>query len=118
MPAETIPPVGSNLLMHFFTHPEDASSGPVLLHCIPKRKREKLQPCPIRGSSVGWGIDITTGTDELKLFALGLLGSASSMLFGVVWTIRMNDIQGGFGAAGFVFALIGFTIASLKALDF
>ncbi|KAF1959671.1 hypothetical protein CC80DRAFT_466719 [Byssothecium circinans] len=118
MPTETIPPVGSNLLMHFFTHPNDAASRPVLLPSIPKRKRDKLEPCPVRGSSVGWGIDITTGTNELKLFLLGLLACMGSLLFGVVWTVNMGDIQGGFGAAGFMFALLGFTVASLKALDF
>jgi hypothetical protein len=118
MPAETIPPVGSNLLMHFFNHPEDASPRPVLLMCMPKRKREKLEPCPIRGSSVGWGIDVTIGTDHLKLFLLGLLACVASLIFGVVWTVRMEDIQGEFGAAGFIFALLGFAVASLKALDF
>jgi hypothetical protein len=54
----------------------------------------------------------------LKLFALGPLGSASSILFGVVWTIKTDDIQGGFGADGFAFALFGFSYTSLKALDF
>jgi hypothetical protein len=117
MPADTIPPIGSNLLMHFFTHPEHAPSRPVMLPCIPKRQ-DKLEPCPVRGTSVGWGIDITNGTDHLKLFILGLLACVVSLLFGVVWTVKMHDIQGGFGAARFVFALLGFAVASLKALDF
>jgi hypothetical protein len=118
MPAETIPPIGSNLLMHFFLHPEDAASQPTLLPAIPKRKRDKLEPCPVRGSSVGWGIDVTTGVDELKLFLFGLVACVVSLIFGIVWTVRMDDIQGGFGAAGFLFALLGFAVASLKALDF
>ncbi|KAH8636771.1 hypothetical protein IG631_08606 [Alternaria alternata] len=50
MPAETVPPIGPNLLMHFFTHPDESPSYPVLLPSIPKRKNDKLEPCPIRGS--------------------------------------------------------------------
>jgi hypothetical protein len=118
MPAETIPPVGPNLLMHFFTHPHEAASQPVLLPCIPKRKNDRLEPCPIRGSIVGWSIDVITGVDELKLFGLGLLGSLASVVFGLAWAVGKSDIQGGFAIAGLMFALSTFTIASLKALDF
>jgi hypothetical protein len=118
MPAETIPPIGSNLLMHFSTHPHEAASQPVLLPCIPKRKNNRLEPCPIRGSSLGWGLDVITAVDELKLFGLGLLGSLASVIFGLAWAVGKGDIQGGFAVAGFMFALIAFAIASLKALDF
>lgn len=118
MPADTIPPVGPNLLMHFFTHPEEATSQCVILRCIPKRKNDKLEPCPIAGSSTGWGIDIVTGIDQLKLFGLGFLGSLASVVFGICWTVVKRDIQGGFAVAGFTLALFGLAIASIKALDF
>lgn len=117
MPADTVPPIGPNLLMHFFNHPEDAPPSRIVLSCIPKRKRDKLEPCPIRGSSLGWGIDVATGPNELKLFVCGLIACLCSLTFGVIWTVRQKDIQGGFGVAGFMFATLGFAIASLKALD-
>jgi hypothetical protein len=107
MPAESMPPIGPNLLMHFFPHPDHAAARPVLLRSIPKRKRDKLEPCPIKGSSVGWGLDVVTGPNEVKIFLYGLLGCFLSMLFGIVWTVVMSDIQGGFGVAGFMFPFLG-----------
>jgi hypothetical protein len=118
MPADTIPPIGPNLLMHFFTHPEEATSQSVILRCIPKRKVDKLEPCPIAGSSTGWGIDIITGIDHLKLFGLGFSASLASVVFGISWATVKSDIQGGFAVAGFMLALLGFAVGSLKALDF
>ena len=58
-----------------------------------------------------------TGIDEFKLFALGLIGTLASMIFGIVWSVVRQDIQGGFAVAGFLFTLFAFAIASLKALD-
>jgi hypothetical protein len=117
MPAETVPPIGSNLLMHFFTHPEEATSHPVLLRCIPKRKSEELEPCRIKGWSTGWGLDLITGVNELKLFGLGFIGSIASAVFGIAWACLKNDIQSGFTVAGFLLTYFVFTLASLKALD-
>jgi hypothetical protein len=118
MPAETLPPIGPNLLMHFFMHPEEAVSRSVLLQNIPKRKNDKLEPCSIAGSSTGWGIDIVTCADELKLFGVAFSGTLASVVFGITWAIQMHDLQGGFAVAAFVLALFGFAIASLKALNY
>jgi hypothetical protein len=97
---------------HFFTHPDESASHLVLLPSIPKREKDRLEPCPIKGSSVGWGIDVITGVDELKLFGLGLLGTLASIVFELAWSIAKNHILGAFAVAGSTFA-----IASLKALD-
>ncbi|KAH6865714.1 hypothetical protein BKA58DRAFT_461671 [Alternaria rosae] len=118
MPADNVPPIGPNLLMHFFLHPEESPSSAVLLPSIPKRKDNILEPCPVRGSSIGWGLDVVTGVDELKLFGLALLGTLASIIFGLVWSVIKHDIQGAFAVAGFLFAILTFTIASVKALDF
>ncbi|PSN71568.1 hypothetical protein BS50DRAFT_570896 [Corynespora cassiicola Philippines] len=117
MPADTIPPIGSNLLLHFFENPDHAPPNLTLLPRIPKRKPQKLEPCPIRGSSVGWGLQIVTGIDQLKLFLFGLVASILSMVFGVTWTLVRGDIQGGFGVAGFMLTFFFFAIGSLKALN-
>ncbi|KAK7943291.1 uncharacterized protein PG986_012404 [Apiospora aurea] len=50
MPAELIPPTGSNLLVHFFEHPTHAGVLPDLYRPVPKRLREKLSPCPQRAA--------------------------------------------------------------------
>lgn len=117
MPAQTIPPVGSNLLLHFLLHPDHASPNRVILPSIPKRKRNKLEPDPIKGSGVGWGIEVVNGTNQFKIFIYGLFACLTSMVFGIVWSVVKDDIQGGFGVAAFMIASFGFAIASLKASD-
>ncbi|KAH4479190.1 hypothetical protein HBH89_252560 [Parastagonospora nodorum] len=92
MPAEIIPPIGPNLLMHFFMNPEEAVSHSVLLQNIPKRKNDKLEPCPTAGSSTGWGIDIVTCVDEFKLFGVACSGTLASVVFGIAWAIFMHDL--------------------------
>lgn len=117
MPADTIPPIGPKLLMHFFLHPDHAAVRPILLANIPKRKKDELVPCPVAGSSMGWGIDITTGVDQLKLFGICFVGTLVSTIFGIVWAIVRKDIQGGFAVSGFMLTVAVTMIGSLKALD-
>ncbi|KAI9148833.1 hypothetical protein HJFPF1_10875 [Paramyrothecium foliicola] len=45
------PPIGPNMLMHYFEHPEHADIVPVLFRRVPKRLRNKLTACPVKGSS-------------------------------------------------------------------
>jgi hypothetical protein len=117
MPADTIPPIGPNLLMHFFLHPDHAAMKPILLSNIPKRKKDRLEPCPIAGSSMGWGIDVITGLNQFKLFGLCFLGAFASIAFGLAWAIVKRDIQGGFAVAGFMLTLAVTATGSLRALD-
>lgn len=43
IPAETIPPVGVNYLMHLYEHPENSDDTPFCLERIPKKLREQLK---------------------------------------------------------------------------
>ncbi|ORY06759.1 hypothetical protein BCR34DRAFT_543101 [Clohesyomyces aquaticus] len=117
MPADTIPPVGSNLLMHYFENPEEASNIPGILNYIPKRKREKLELNPVAGSATGWGLDIILGADSKKLFLGGLAGCLISIAFGVAWSIARKDVQGAFGVASFTLAMFVLTLGALDAMS-
>ena len=62
VPAELIPPIGENHLLHLFTHPEDADDvGEPCLCRMPKKLRERLLICPSRGTRLGWGIYFVEG---------------------------------------------------------
>ena len=65
-PAEIIPPVGENLLMHLYEHLEDADDDAVCLDRIPKKLRERLVR-PQRGSGVGWGFHSREGLNLKKM---------------------------------------------------
>ena len=38
--------------MHLFQHPEHADVEPVMYRKIPKKLRDRLQACPVKGSTV------------------------------------------------------------------
>lgn len=94
--------------MHLFEHPEDADVLPVLFHKIPKRLRDKLEPCPIKGSAVGWGVQFVEGVDWFVAFICGCVGFILALIFAIVWSAVRDDIQGGFAIAGFMLAFLGF----------
>lgn len=94
--------------MHLFEHPEDAEVLPVLFCKIPKRLRDKLEPCPVKGKAVGWGVQIVEGIDWFVVFLYGCVRFTLALIFAVVWSIVRSDVQGGFAIAGFMLAFLGF----------
>ncbi len=110
MPFDTIPPVGPNLLMHFFEHPHHAEVVPVLYRRIPKKLREKLAACPVKHSSVGWGMQLVEGLDPFLVFVYGCVAFIAALAAAVVWVVAREDIQGGFAIAGFVLAFVMFCV--------
>jgi hypothetical protein len=102
--SDVIPPIGPNLLLHFFEHPDHASVRPSLFSKIPKKKRSKLVPCPVNGSSAGWGILIVEGFNWNTFFLYSILGFLLCATFGTTWAILKNDVQGGFGISAYLLA--------------
>lgn len=115
MPAETIPPIGPNLLMHLCEHPEDAEPTPVLFQRLPRRLRCRLEACPQRGWRQGWGMQFVEGANWLKVFACGLIAFSVSLIFGIIWAILRDDVKGGVGIAGVVLSFGLFTVGTIQA---
>lgn len=114
MPAEHIPPIGHNMLKHLFDHPEDANTIPVCFRKVPKKLRQLLIACPIKGVSPGWGIYFIEGLDLLKLSLCGLVGILVSVCFGVIWSVLRDDVQGGFGVACFILTLAASSVSAVQ----
>lgn len=90
--------------MDYFTNPENpAPDSTLILRQIPKRACGELQgPNSERTADVivAWGIYIQEDWDWRKVWAiLGMVFFPPSLLFGVLWGILKNDIQGAFGVA-------------------
>ena len=115
MPAETIPPIGPNLLVHLTEHPEEAEYSPVLFRKLPRKLRQRLEACPQRGWRQGWGLRLREGIDWLSLFGCGLVAFLISLVFGIVWAVVQRDVQGGFGMAGMVLSFLFFSIGTVQA---
>lgn len=115
VPAEVIPPVGENHLMHLYEHPEDAENTGICLDKIPKKLRQRLLVCPDRGTGLGWGIHFVEGLNWMKLWVIGLAGFIASVAFGVSWSVAKDDIQGGFGVTACMMVILTFTTGILQA---
>jgi hypothetical protein len=102
MPADIIPPIGSNLLLHFYEHPDHASVLPTILKKFPRKLKNKLYVCPVKGSTVGWGILIAEGFNWFVFFVYSIIAFLTCLMAGVIWAVLKDDVQGGFGIAGFL----------------
>ena len=117
MPADLIPPIGENHMLHLYTHPEDANASTrVCLSRIPKKLRERLRACPVQGTSLGWGIHIIEGWHFnllwLTAFIIVLLASLTFLIF---WAILQHDLQGACGVAAYMLAFATLTVGSVQA---
>jgi hypothetical protein len=108
MPADIIPPIGPNLLLHFYDHPDHLGVLPTVFKKIPKKLRTRLAPCPIKGCTVGWGIQIVESFNWGTIFPFSTLGFLLCMVFGFAWAAIKKDVQGGFGVASFLLAFVLF----------
>ncbi|KAI1111745.1 hypothetical protein F5Y14DRAFT_302516 [Nemania sp. NC0429] len=112
-PADAIPPIGSNMLMHLFENPEHADVTLFLYNRFPKKLRAQLEACPMKGSSIGWGVEFVEGVDWYVVFAAACLGFLFCLIFAVAWAATKGDVQGGFGIASFLLAFVVFCTGTL-----
>ena len=117
IPAEIIPPVGENHMLHLINHPSHAEEDGLLLDRIPKKLRERLLVCPSRGTGLGWGIYFIEGWHisviTLVAFAVVLTGS---LAFLICWSVLKHDVQGASGVAAYMIAFLGLAIGSIQAV--
>ncbi|KAL9118152.1 MAG: hypothetical protein Q9187_005307 [Circinaria calcarea] len=118
IPAEIIPPIGENMMMHLCSHPEDADDVDALcLDRIPKKLRDRLLVCPTKGTGLGWGIHFIEGWHYniiwLLAFVLLLL---ASLVFLICWGALQHDLQGASGVAAYMLAFVTLFIGSIQAL--
>lgn len=114
IPAETIPPIGSNHMMHLYDHPEHAEVEATCVDKIPKKLRERLRLCSNQGTRLGWGICFDEGLNWFMVWLLGSIGLLLSMVFGLLWTCLKDDMQGGFGVAACMMMTFVFTAGILQ----
>ncbi|KAI5457664.1 hypothetical protein BGZ63DRAFT_466933 [Mariannaea sp. PMI_226] len=104
VPAKLSPPIGPNLMMDYFANPDNpAPDSTLILQQIPKRACGELpdpNSAPTTGVMEAWGIYIQEDWDWGKIWTiLGMAFFPPSLLFGILWGVLKNDIQGAFGVA-------------------
>lgn len=114
-PPETIPPIGTNYLMHIFQHPDCAEDEPLCLSRFPKKLKEKLL-CK-GGIKPGWGLQFIEGWDGKKLWLVGFLFfGLGSLTIGVLWAVLEKSIQDAFAIAAYVVAFGTMSVGTMQAL--
>jgi hypothetical protein len=116
LPADLIPPVGKNFLMHIYQHPEDADRDAICLARFPERKNERLHIRSGNVTELGWGLHFEEGLHWKKIWAVGVAVTIASVIFGICWSILKHDIQGGFGVSGYTMAILTFGIGAMQAV--
>ncbi|RCI08677.1 hypothetical protein L249_4854 [Ophiocordyceps polyrhachis-furcata BCC 54312] len=88
---EMMPPIGPNLLMHCFDDPDKMNEVlPIVLKRIPKRLG-RLNVCPEKGSSYGWGLQFVEGLNEFSVVLCCSAGFVVCLVLSLVWTIVRQD---------------------------
>ncbi|KAJ4351897.1 uncharacterized protein N0V89_007241 [Didymosphaeria variabile] len=106
---DLMPPVGSHYLLHLFKHPEDYD-GELIAYLRAPKRRERLE------FGMGWGINLVEGFLAQKVWAVLIAGfGVGSAVFGILWTIKKDDVQGAFGVAGWIVTLAALVLGALQA---
>ena len=94
------PPIGPRLMMDFFTDPDGIQPDATLvIQQLPKRTCGELRSESFELIEA-WGIYYKEDWDWAKIWWVLAVGFfPPSLLFGIIWGILKNDIQGAFGVA-------------------
>ena len=106
VPIDLMPPVGEDMLMHFFNNPKCAEDVPACLERFPKKLREKLT-CGEKAIAPGWGLQLEEGVSKAKTTIIYLFCVLVSSVWGILWTVLGHDIQGAFTVSAYI---IGITV--------
>ena len=117
VPPEVIPPIGDKHMMHLFHHPECAGESSICVSRFPKKLKEKLRCCPIKGVNPGWGLQFVEGWDERKIwiivFIIFVLGS---LLVAIMLLILGRSLQDAFSVAAYMATTATVTIGFVQAV--
>jgi hypothetical protein len=110
-----VPAIGSNRLTHYFSCPDHIDSQQETIFAqLPKRLGHKglLKASP-QEEVIGWGLHLEAGYHNRTIFFLFVVLFLFSLTFGVVWSVTMKDLQGGFAVTSCVFTVCGMLVGSL-----
>lgn len=114
MPAEFEPPIGKNQMKHLYDHPDHADNIPVCFARVPRKLHERLFYKSLADRNEGWGVCFIEGVSWSRGCLFGLVGVMASTMFGVAWTVLKDDIQGGFGVASYMLAVLVLGLGALQ----
>jgi hypothetical protein len=79
------------------------------LNRLPKKLENKLE----KDGILAWGIYIVEGPNWYILSILVMIMFVASGIVGILWSVLMKDIQGGFGIASYLAAIATAAITAM-----
>ncbi|OJJ73095.1 hypothetical protein ASPBRDRAFT_194062 [Aspergillus brasiliensis CBS 101740] len=118
IPPRLSPPIGPQLMMDFFMHPEYISpNSTFIIQQLPKRACGKLHG-EYRSLTEAWGIYYKEDWNWAKIWWILAFGFfPPGLLFGVLWAVYKQDISGGFGVASWWMAGASIIVGILSTYD-
>lgn len=100
IPSKLSPPFGPRLMMELFKDPDSRRPhADFILRQLPKKVDTELDLDEVEMMDA-WGIFYREDWDWTRIWVvLGLAFFPPSLLFGILWGIMRQDIQGAFGVA-------------------
>jgi hypothetical protein len=115
-PPELNPPLGSNLLMHLFKHPELAGTKKHCLRKIPRKVRNRLVVLDENDDAIDWGLQFIEGWSKKRLMYMAALTFAlSSFVVMILVSVLGHDIQNAGAIASFMLSFVTIGIATVQA---
>ncbi|KAH7400191.1 hypothetical protein BKA64DRAFT_707877 [Cadophora sp. MPI-SDFR-AT-0126] len=110
------PPIGTNLLMHYISCPQDATLRSPCLDKIPKKIGGKLLVCPVKGVSPGWGLQFVEGWNWKKILLVSFFTFViSATIVAVLCWYSGRSIQDAFAISSFMLACFALSVGALQA---
>lgn len=110
------PPIGSNLLMHYYRCPEHASGITPCFRKVPKKVDTELTVCPIAGESPGWGLHLEEAWNWKKILTiLCILFVLASILEGVLYWRFGHSVQDAMAVGTLMLACFSIVLATIQA---
>ena len=114
-PRSMEPPVGHNTMLHLYHCPWECDLySRYCLERFPGYRHDDIQIPADDG--IEWGLEIVQARSFLLLWVFGLVILCASMLFGVLWSVFMHDIQGGFTVAGYMASIFACLFGTIQVM--
>jgi hypothetical protein len=101
-----VPVLGPTMLKGDFLNPHSIAAGQrTTLNQLPKRRLQGELKATPDDLATGWGLHIEEDWHWPTIYCCFVLIILFSFAFGVVWSVKRNDIQGAFAVSGFALTL-------------
>lgn len=116
-PPDAMPPIGYKHMIHLFHSPECASADSICLSRFPKKLREQLKCCPIKGVNPGWRLQFVEGWDTRKIWIIiFVVFGLGSLVVAILLTVFERSMQDAFAVSAYMVTMATVSIGFVQAL--